>query len=311
MSLSIDTPIYINKNLIVDLHSILINGFIESRAVRFLEDRATLLKLQKGCKTSEGSGKKKSKNNNKEKNVSKDSSLNCSEDFSAILDTRNATKNEVSIKQIFTTFQIFFDLRNIMLEKGVLKSIGNNSIMNYDTSPGEFIEFEGHISPTSPLSQINTMIDIFECYDCKNLDKLLKSNDSEEPLNNYSVMLKQMKNLSACLNRNNTVNMIMDCNSFTSVLNVNVNNFSDKNAYMYDTVHCPCKVLCKVIKVVNEDNHIDLLCKTCMSDYYTELFNQAQPYLDLLAKNNIILPKEFTSKIQGPAIQVIPLAMYV
>ncbi|WP_315119133.1 hypothetical protein [uncultured Clostridium sp.] len=310
MSLSIDTPIYINKNLIVDLHSILINGFIESRAVRFIEDRADLLKLQKGCKNSEGLGKKKS-NNDKDKNVSKDSSINYSEDFAAIFDNRNATKNEISIKQIFTTFQIFFDLRDIMLEKNILKSIGNNNIMDYNIYPGEFIEFEGCISPTSPLSQINTMIDIFEAYDCKDLDELLRNEDVDEPLNNYSVMLKQMKNLSACLNRNNTVNMLMDCNSFTSVLNVNANNFSDKNAYMYDTAHCPCKVLCKVIRVIDKNDHIDLLCKTCMSDYYVELFNQMKPSLDLLAKNNIILPREFTTKIQGPAIQVMPLAMYV
>lgn len=308
---SIYAPVYINKNLILDLHSILINGYIESRGVRYLQDNTNAFKFQRGKKSSENKGKKTS-NNDKEKNLSKDESSNLSNDFVTSLDNRNSAKNEISIKQIYTTFQIFDSLKNLMLQKNILKCIGKDNISNHNVLPQEFIELEGYISETSTLSQINTTIEILEAYDCKTLDKLLKKNEDEkEPLTNYSVILKQLKNLSTNLTKNNTVNMIMDCNSFTSVLNVNLNNFLDKNAYIYDNVHCSCKVLCRVVKVVNSDEHIDLLCKTCMSDYYCDFFKQMGPYLDLLSKKNILVPKEFTTNIKGPAIQAIPIAIYI
>lgn len=304
------TPIYINKNLILDLYSILINGYIESRSITCVKDRDSGLKLQRGCKNSISKGKKKS-NNDKEKNIAKDSSISDSYDFTGSFEDKNSIKNQISIKKIFTTFQIFTNLRDIMLEENMLNVIKEENMMNNNVTEGQYVELEGEVSSISLQSQISTMINILECYDCKVLDKLLKGKEEEEPLTNYSVMLKQLKNLNEILNKNNTVNMIMDCNLYKAVLNVNLNNFLDKNAYIYDNVYCCCKVLCKVIKAVDKDNYIDLLNKTCMSDYYCELFNQMNPYLELLHKNNIIMPKEFTTKIDGPAIQVIPIAMYV
>lgn len=36
-----------------------------------------------------------------------------------------------------------------------------------------------------------------------------------------------------------------------------------------------------------------------------------ESYLDVLSKNNIIVPDNITTKIKGPAIQAIPIAIYV
>ncbi|WP_051541669.1 DUF6414 family protein [Clostridium lundense] len=305
----IDIPIYINKNLILDLYGILINGYIESRTIRCVKDRSNGLRLQKGCKNGGGEDFKKS-NNDKEKNIVKDVYKNYSDDLLGCFDDKNSIRNEISIKKIFTTFQIFTNLREIMIEENMLMIMGQENIINNRAIEGDYVEFEGKVSPISLQSQINTMINVLEAYDCKMLDNLLKTKEEKEVLTNYSTLLKQLKSLNENLNKNNTVNMIMDCNSYKAVLNVNSNNFLDKNSYIYDNVNCYCKVLCKIINVVDEKSCIDLLCKTCMSEYYCEFFNQMNPYLDLLTKNNILVPKNFCTKINGPAIQAIPVAMY-
>lgn len=311
MNNSIYTPIYINKNLVLDLYSILINGYIESKTIRYSQDNINTLKLQKGKKSVISGGKKKV-NNNKEKNITRDKALNCTDDFTMGFDNREGMKNETSIKQIYSTFQIFYNLKNIMLEKKMLRCISWENIANSNLQTQEFIEFEGNIEPTSILSQINTTIDILEAYDTKNLDKLLEKGDGKkEQLTTYSVILKQLKNLSVGLTKNNTTYMVLDCNCYKAILNVNLNDFLDKTTYIYDYVNCSCKVLCRVVNIVDKNETIDLFCKTCMENYYSDFIKQMHIYLDLLKEENILVPTEIMHNIQGPAIQVIPIAMYV
>ncbi|WP_125152305.1 DUF6414 family protein [Clostridium rectalis] len=309
MAYSIDTPIYINKELVLSLYSILIDGYIESRSIKCVKDRTDNLKLQSCCKGEECLGEKKS-NNNKEKNITKDGEQCCSRQLTAGLDDRNTTRNEISIKKIYTTFQIFNNLKEIMTDENIVKNIRGKDILNSNFVCGECLEIKGDILPNSIVSQINTIIDTLDAYDCKNLDKFL-NNKKEDTLTNYSFISKQLKNLSNCLIKNNTVNMIIQCNNFKTILNVNLNNFLDKSNYIYDNANCSCTVLCKTIKFANEGEYIDLLCKTCMSDYYNNFVDATNNYIDILERNNILIPGKIVTKIWGPAIQAIPIAMYV
>lgn len=197
-------------------------------------------------------------------------------------------------------------MKDIMYNNSIIKNI--NNVLNY----GDYVEFEGIISSISLQSQLNGLINILESYDTKILDKLLLEKDKAEPLTNFSVILKQLKNLTDQLSRNSTVNMLIKSNtSLYTVLNVNLNYFLDKNSYIYDNVNCNCRVLCKVIKIVDQDGYIDLLDKTCMSNYYNQWLQQLKYYLNVLKKNNIIVPEEISNKLYFPAFQAIPIAIYV
>lgn len=311
--------IYFNKDYIFDLYSILKDGYLESKSIKFTKDKSNSLKLEKSCKDRESSGNKLTKSNKKcYKDITKenckgqDISKDINNDFSATLDNKKGNKNDISVKEIYPPFYLFDKLRNIMINENMIKNMTKEDIVKKRIECGDYVEFKGCISTISILNSINNLIDIIEAYDSKELDKLLKDDPIlKNSITNYTVILNQLKNMSSYLSKNNTVNMIMDLDKCKIVLNVNINYFSQKNAYIYDNAYSSCNVLCKVINIADNGKTIDLFAKTGMSNYYRKFLLSLKPYLELLNQNNIIIPMEFITEIVEPAIQVIPIAIYV
>ena len=304
-------PIYVNKDVILDLYSIVIDGYLESTSIKRIKDKSDNFRIQNGGKNVESSDLKEAYTSKDKISVVEDGCIDKYRDFSGTIDDRNSIRDEISVKRIYTNFHILNKLKDAMIEQNMLKYMEKEKSSCKNVDCGEYIEVNGCISSISPMNQINTMIDIIETHDDKELNKLLESEENRNTLTDYSIILRHLKNLNGRLNKHNTTNMIMDCGNSKIVLNVNTNNFSDKNVHMFDNVHCDCKVLCKVIRIVDENEHIDLLCKTCMSSYYNELLKSFTTHLDILRENNIIIPDNITTTIKGPAIQVIPIAIYV
>lgn len=305
-------PIYLNKGLLLDLYSFFINGTIESTSVRFSRDNAELLKLQKLNKRGEACGEKLSGSKvipslERECNFTEECSGFSNNEFLGNVEGRNTNRNEITLKKISTNFSIFNNLKNTMLKDNMFRKITAENIINEEVQCGEYVEFNSCMSSTCLLNDVNNLIDILECYDCKELDKLI----TDIPCTNYSVILKQLKLLSSYLCKNNTINMVMDMGQCRAVLNVNLNYFSDKNSYVYDTCDTDCRVFGKVIKTPVNNENICLLSKTGMVNYYREFLDYLQPYLEILNENNIITPKNFIIDVESPAIQVIPIAMYL
>ncbi|RXI44337.1 hypothetical protein DP145_00185 [Clostridium tetani] len=304
-------PIYANREIILDLYSIIIDGYLESVSIKCVKDKSDNFRVQNGGKNVESNDSKEAYTSKDKISIVEDKCIDKYRDFSGTIDDRNSIRDEISVKRIYTNFHILNKLKDVMVEENMLKYIKKGEISSENIIHGEYIEVDGYISPISPITEINTMIDIIETYDDKELNKLLKNKQDREIFMDYSIILKHLKSLNKQLSAHNTTNMIIDCEYSKVVLNINTNNFSDKNVYMYDNVHCDCKILCKVIRVVDENEHIDLLCKTCMSSYYNELFKSIGTNLDILRENSIIVPNNITTEIKGPAIQAIPIAIYV
>lgn len=304
-------PIYANREIILDLYSIIIDGYLESVSIKRVEDKSDNFRVQNGRKNVKSNDLKKSYTSKDKISIAENECIDKYRDFSGTIDDKNSIRDEISVKRIYTNFHILNKLKNVMVAENMIKYMKKGKISSENIVRGDYIEVEGCISPISLITEINTMIDIIETYDDKELNKLLKNQQDREVFMDYSIILKHLKNLNKQLSSHNTTNMIIDCKYSKVVLNINTNNFSDKNVYMYDNVDCDCKVLCKVIKVVDENKYIDLLCKTCMSSYYNELLKSIRTNLDILRENNIILPNNITTEIKGPAIQAIPIAIYV
>lgn len=305
-------PIYLNKFLVLELYSFFIDGTIESTSIRLSHDNLGAFKFQKSNKngeTSSGkiSGSKSISGIEKECNFTNDCSNSTSNEFVGNLEGRNTNKNEITLKKISTNFSTFNNLRDIMIKDNMFKEITQEHIINKKVKCGEYVEFKAIIESINLLNDVNNLIDILESYDCKELDKLIK----EKTYTNYSVILKELKLLSSYLCKNNTINMIMNMSQSHAVLNVNLNYFSDKNSYVYDTCDAECRIFGKVIRTPVNNENICLLSKTGMTNYYREFLESLQPYLEILNENHIITPKSFIVDVEFPAIQVIPIAMYI
>ncbi|WP_163193008.1 hypothetical protein [Clostridium thermarum] len=288
------TPIYTNNNIIYNLGATLIEGYIESTSVR------NALGLTGTLKYSE---------DNKLQTNSEDKLTSTSSGDSNYFDGRLDYKNEVNVKTIYSTFYLFNSIRDVLVRKNELKFISDNDIIENRIKCGQYIEFNADLSTTSLLTEVSTIVDVLSSYDIKILDELLKSR-----MGGYmtcSAILNQLKCLCNCLNRNNSTDLIMNLNNSKAILNINANYFCDKNSCIYDTANTNCYVLCKVIRCIKKESNCCLLRKTAMSDYYNRFLAHIKPYLNILNENGILVPANFETKVVGPAIQAIPVAMYI
>ena len=301
--------IYLNKSLMLDSYSILGEGYIESRGIRCVADKTDNIKFQMTSKNQVVEGEKKS-NNDKEKNKANETNniTTNNGDVLGMIDDRNLNRNELTIKKIYTSFNLFNNFRNDMFNKKLCRVIDEDNILENDIVCGEFVELEATLIDYSLSNYITNLIDIIECYDSKELDKLLKNVTLSNNIMNYSIILRQLKVLKSYLERNSTVNMIMIMGDCTVVANVNLNFFQDKNSYIYDNANFKSKVLCKIVK---SEGTINLLSKTGMEYYNKEFLISIIPYLNILKENNIIIPEACITEIVDSAIEVIPIAIYI
>ncbi|MBW9156862.1 DUF6414 family protein [Clostridium tagluense] len=307
MIANIYMTIYLNKSLMLDSYSILGEGYIESRSIRCVADKSDNIKLQMSSKNQIVEGEKIS-NNDKEKNKANDTTSTNIGDVLGMVDDRNINRNEITIKKIYTSFNLFNNFRNDMFNKKICRVIDENNIIENDIVCGEFVELEATLIDYSLSNYVSNLIDVIECYDSKELDKLLKNATLPNSIINYSIILKQLKVLKVYLERNSTVNMIMKMGACTVVANVNLNFFQDKNSYIYDNANFKSKVLCKIVK---SGELINLLSKTGMEYYNNEFLISIAPYLNILKENNIIIPENCITEIVKEAIEVIPIAIYI
>ncbi|MBZ9633576.1 hypothetical protein [Clostridium sp. FP1] len=307
MIANIYMTIYLNKSLMLDSYSILGEGYIESRSIRCVADKSDNIKLQMSSKNQIVEGEKIS-NNDKDKNKANDTASTNIGDVLGMVDDRNINRNEITIKKIYTSFNLFNNFRNDMFNKKICRVIDENNIIENDIVCGEFVELEATLIDYSLSNYVSNLIDVIECYDSKELDKLLKNATLPNSIINYSIILKQLKVLKIYLERNSTVNMIMKMGDCTVVANANLNFFQDKNSYIYDNANFKSKVLCKIVK---SGEPINLLSKTGMEYYNNEFLISIAPYLNILKENNIIIPENCITEIVKGAIEVIPIDMYI
>lgn len=216
---------------------------------------------------------------------------------------------DVNSTIIFTDFSRFNSIRDMLLDKNMIKQIREKDILDNKINCCEYVEFTASMTTTSLLSSINTLIGVIESYDIKILDNLIRENLLG--ITNVTFILNQLKFLSNSLSMNNTTDIVLNMNPFNVVLTVNLNAFSNKNAYVYDLAHSKLRVLGKVSRIVDGDNYFDLLRKTATSDYYNRFLTSLAPYLSILNNNGILVPDKFITKVNGPGLNVIPVAIYV
>ncbi|WP_243156307.1 hypothetical protein [Clostridium sporogenes] len=273
-----------------------------------MRDKSDFIRLQSGRKN-QRSEESKISNNDKDHNKIEDISQSMINDFSGSLDDRSVNRNELTIKRIYTKFYLFYDLRNALINKNMLRYITDQDIFNNNLIPGEYVEFDSNIISESTCNEITNLLDIIKCYDSKELNKLLQNTDMEKSITNYTIIEKQLEILKKLLETNDYANVVTKFNQCKAVLNVDKKCFCSKS--IYDNSHFPCRVLGKVLRCENNKGSICLLDKTGMEDYYMDFINSLNPYLDILRNNNIVTPKSIITEIKAPAIYIMPIGMYV
>lgn len=285
-------PVYINEKIVLDMLAIIEDGFSMVSQINYTEHKEnnSLQKVDAGVSTSATL-------------LSKLLKINVSGELSH---AGNNGENENIVKEkVHTNVSLLSKFRGFLVEKKILKSDLDFSKMQV----GDFIEVEGELQKNPIVSYMDNFIDLFRMVDIfaeePQLGNRTQTKNQKQKENN---IVKQIKLFAEELKHSGTVDFILSDFKGTTVLSVQEQYLANDN--ISEIVGGHFKVLGKVISICKEDTEsIDLLRKTSLSILQEDLLNEALSGLKTEEIKEFNLP-ELKTKIKGPAVIVIPIAIY-
>ncbi|GAA0759585.1 MULTISPECIES: hypothetical protein [Clostridium] len=309
----LDLLVYLDEALIKNLNSVILNGYIDIRTYRRIKDRTIGGNIKIGDRESNGSdfGSKKDKiEGYKTKQERCDDHYENGSDRSLGFEGRDFDRNEQEIKKISTIFTLHGSLLNRMYDNKNVKKISYKDMESGNIKEGEYVEVDGFLKETSLPFYIDTLIYIINCYGADFLNTLLEKKNLKNL--NFNIICKLLERLRMSITSRGSHDLLMQNEDISLLLTINENNFLSNHAHMFNLVHCSCKVFGKVMMIKEDENKcISLLRKTSQEEYYQQVIDSIDPYLEVLKENNIILPKKPECNIKGKVIMILPISICI
>lgn len=215
--------------------------------------------------------------------------------------------NTSSQERVHTPASLFFQLRNLLLEKGYLKEAEEDL-----PKAGDFVEFEGFLKRNPIVETIDSLAEMLDMADAfSNKPQSKKGNNNSSQQSEYKKIKQQMVHFSDALKAGSTIDLSStNLNGrFTAVVTVETGFLNDP--LMSDLVDGQFKVIGKVIRSVQDSSEsINLLRKTALSKMPSDVMLQAMAQLSSLGSEKGFGIPELKMEVDGPAIQVLPIAIY-
>jgi len=312
MNKPFDVLVYLDENLVRNLSSLVLTGFIETITKTQSFDRTLSAGFHEGDRierSNQGSVSRIEREGFKDKN--KLEAINNLEQhhLEKDIDSRQCIREEKQVRTTYTTFVLNGNLIDYLNENEHLQHKSESDIENNNIYPGDLIEIEGTITNKCITSYVDTLLNLITIFGTEYLDMLTK--DCSEKMN-FSMFSKMLTYIKSILTYNNTEDLIMKSGAGTIILTVNKDNFMNSRCNMFDNTNCHCKVVGKVIKTCSEEcDSISLLRKTGQEEFYEKFFEKYKPLLECLKKNDVLIPECPDLRINECAIQIMPLNIYM
>ncbi|EJI1394749.1 hypothetical protein NDL37_004515 [Vibrio parahaemolyticus] len=283
-------PVYLNQKLVFDLLAMLQDGISTVKAISSSSEEAS----SQNEKLSVGFG------------LSEAFSTLFKIDLSGNQDksSSDTATQETSEEKVHTPASLFFKLRNLLIEREYLTQLSENS----DVIAGDFIEFEGALSRNPIVETIDSMVQMLEMVEM--FDQTPKPKNKGGKPNEHKAMRQQMVQFSDSLKAGNTTDLTISGlkSGHNALITVETAFLNDPQ--MSDLVDGNFKVLGKVIRSVDESDNISLLRKTAMSKMPSPILMQVFDSMSGLGTEQGFNIPELKLDLEGPAIQIIPIAIY-
>lgn len=285
-------PVYINEKIVLDMLAIIEDGFSMVSQINYMEHKEnnSTQKFDAGISTSAAILSKLLKIN-----------------ISGELNHAGGSKENESVakEKVHTNVSLLSKFRGFLVEQKMLKS-------DFDFSKiqvGDFIEVEGELQKNPLINYLDIFIDLFRMADIfadkPQLGNKIQANNQKQKENE---MVEQIKLFAEELKHSGTVDFILSDSKGTAVLSVQEQYLANDN--ISEIIGGHFKVLGKVISICKEDTeNIDLLRKTTLSILSEELLSEMFSGFRTADMKQFNLP-ELKTKISGPAVIVIPVAIY-
>ena len=285
-------PVYINEKIVLDMLAIMEDGFSMVSQVNYSEH-----------KESNSTQKAEAGVSAPATILSKLLKINIAGELNH--SGSNGENETVSKEKIHTNVSLLSKFRGFLADNKMLKKDFEMSKMEV----GDFIEVEGELQKNPLINYMELFIDLLRMADIftekPQLGNKTQANNQKKQDNR---MLEQVKSFSSELKHSGTIDFVLSDQKGTAVLSAQEQYLANDN--VSEIIGGRFKVLGKVISVCKDTtDEIDLLRKTSLSilseEFISEMFSGLKN--DDLKQFNL---PELKTKIHGPAVIVIPIAIY-
>lgn len=284
-------PIYINEKIVLDMLAIIEDGFSMVSQVSSSEQKEHITNQAGNVSISTSSL------------MSKLLKINFNGELAH---TGNAGESEnVTREKIHTNVSLLSKFRASLEKERLLET--SSDIANIKI--GDFIELEGELQKNPLIEYIDKLVDVYRMVDIFSDEPELgnKKNASLEKKKDERTV-KQIKNFLGELKNSGTVDFILSNGENTAVLSAQEQYLANDN--ISEILGGRFKVLGKVIAVCKDGTtNIDLLRKTTLSMLTDDILSEVFAAFKSDDMKQFNLP-ELITKINGPAMIVIPIAIY-
>lgn len=285
-------PVYINEKIVLDMLAIIEDGFSTVSQVSYSDhkENSNAQKIEAGVSTSASILSKLLKIDLKGE---LSHSGNCGE-------TENTTKEKVH-----TNVSLLSKFRAFLTDANILKSGFDISNMKI----GDFIEVEGELQKNPLINCMDIFVDVLRMADIfAEKPQLNARTQAKAQKQQQDETMKKIKSFASELKHSGTVDFILSDSAGTVVLSAQEQYLSNDN--ISEILGGHFKVLGKVIAIcADKTESIDLLRKTTLSILPHDLLADMFLCLQNEDMKQYNLP-ELKTEISGPAVIVIPVAIY-
>ena len=285
-------PVYINEKIVLDMLAIIEDGFSTVSQVSYSDhkENSNAQKIEAEVSTSASILSKLLKIDLKGE---LSHSGNCGE-------TENTTKEKVH-----TNVSLLSKFREFLTDANILKSGFDISNMKI----GDFIEVEGELQKNPLINCMDIFVDVLRMADIfAEKPQLNAKTQAKAQKQQQDETMKKIKSFASELKHSGTVDFILSDSAGTVVLSAQEQYLSNDN--ISEILGGHFKVLGKVIAIcADKTESIDLLRKTTLSILPHDLLADMFLCLQNEDMKQYNFP-ELKTEISGPAVIVIPVAIY-
>jgi hypothetical protein len=298
-------PIYLNQKIVFDLLSIVEGGFSQFKKIKTSEADSEIHKTDGVADIGVS-------------NVFAFLSVNLRGGKSK--ETSSGKQTEVEEERVFTPTSLFSKLRDVLLERKLIIDLQNNQIK--DLLPGSFIEFNGVLRKNPLIESMESFIQLMETIvlltgeniSVPNQASPKNANDHKnKPKKVEDPLIQTMKRFLGMLTENKNIDLVANIKGVfngEAVIPVELNYFADHS--LGGIIDGQFTVLGKIVRYIKNDSDekINLLRETPLAKIPDENLNQFLDGFNKLQQQGFKMSKLITG-IEGPAIQVVPIAIYL
>lgn len=300
LSTDLSIPIYLNQQVVFDLLAVLDDGFSRLSTIKTSANESEANKYGMGASIGVS-------------NVFALLGMSFSGDRSKEKGSQDQT--EISQEKVHTPTSLFAKLRLKLQELNLVRSIDSGESLK-ELTTGEFVEFKSLlrknplVETMESFKQIMEMAVLFQNENTavqKGIQS--KSRQAHDP---NAAFMKQIDGLLAALNQSNSIELVgelLDAPEVRAVITARPDFFSQGTTA--EIIDGEFRILGKITRVIASDSTetINLLRKTTFGRFDHRLFDQfSQAFAN--AETAGLRHAELITEIQGPALLVIPVAIF-